>query len=151
MQPNPPKLLQSRSAREQPQLINNINYLPHLGLRTNSHINPSGLQKDEVVTGGCKARNGMVPGLIVLLNSPWILPRRWQHNQGSKGQTSQELNKLKLISREALQGRQSPFVEKKRRLKHSFPGALRKVSWIRIIIPPPIFSRFVIKVSPPPF
>lgn len=27
------------------QLIGNANYLPHLGLRTNSHTNPSGLQK----------------------------------------------------------------------------------------------------------
>lgn len=96
-------------------------------------------------------RQGMAPGLLVLLNSPWILPHRWQHNQGSKGQTSQELNKLKLISREALQGRQSHLMKRKRRLKHGFPGALRKVSWIRIIIPAPIFSRFVIKVPPPTF
>lgn len=67
----------------------------------------------------------MVPSLLLLLNSPWILPRRWQHNQGSKGQTSPELNKLKLISREALQGRQSPFMKEERRLKQ-FPWSLEK-------------------------
>lgn len=67
----------------------------------------------------------MVPGLLVLLNSPWILPHRWQHSQGSKGQTSPELNKLKLISREALQGRQSPLMKKERRLKQ-FPWSLEK-------------------------
>lgn len=63
----------------------------------------------------------MAPGLLVLL----ISPPRWQHNQGSKGQTSPELNKLKLISREALQGRQSPLLKEERRLER-FPWSLEK-------------------------